>query len=1112
MSLWLILCAAVVWVGVLFAAALYGERRPQAPASRDLIYALSLAVYCTSWTFYGTVTQADRYGWPMPPTFVGTVLLYLFASGFLLRLVQRQKAWNSTSIADLIATRFGKSAALAAIVTGVAVIGLVPYIALQLKAVAQSFAMLRAGPLSAAPTAWQDSAFYVTVVMAAFAWLFGTRRAAATEHNQGLVWAMAFESVFKLCAFLIVGGFVVFGMLGGPGALWQAVGDSVEAPRIEASYLSLALLGALAMFTLPHQFHIGVVECQSGDGVRTARWLLPLYLVAISVFVLPLAWAGRLVLGGSIPSDLYVLGLPLSVDADGVALLAFLGGLSAATGMVILATLTLAIMIGNHWLAPLLIRRSDEGDLVARVLVQRRVVIALVLTAAYAYSRWAGATEALADIGALAFSALAQLAPLVVAAVGWSWASRAGAFAGLGVGLSLWCYTLLLPALLPQAEWLVDGPFGLGWLIPTELFGLGALDDLSHGVLISLLGNMLCFWLVSRWRPDDLERSPGRAGAISRAGLHALASRFLSAERLQRTLPETGDDRLSASQAELDRIEHELAGLVGASSARLLLDAALRGAEGQLEAVATVLGEASQALSFNQSILQAALANMSQGISVVDQDLRLVAWNQRYAELFAYPEDLLKVGRPVADLLRYNAARGLLGPGPLDEEIDKRLGHWRSGSRYLVERRMPDGSVIEIRGNPMPGGGFVTTYTDISAFRQAETELKGLAETLEHRVQQRTLDLEAAKAEAERANLAKSRFLAAVSHDLLQPLNAAQLFAHGLRTRLTDEAQRGALQRIQAALTSTEGLLSGLLDISKLDAGGLRPAPRPFALGELIEQLRAEFAILATEQGLRLRAVPSRHWVRSDPLLLRRVLQNFLTNALRYTERGDVLIGCRRLRGGRLLVAVYDTGPGIPEAERERIFEEFQRLPEGKQRAPQGLGLGLAIAERIARLLGHPLVLRSKPGRGTMFGLVLPVVAARETTPEPPPVPAPSGRDRRILVLDNDREGRQALAQLLADWGFQVSSAHHPEEAQRCLEQAQADLWILDFHLDHGTGLDAYQQLCGTFPAVPTIVISADHSAELSSLISEHELHLLHKPIKPLKLRALLNQLLKARR
>lgn len=1105
----LLLLGVLGWIGLLFLAAFLGERRPRWFARHwGVVYALSLAVYCTSWTFYGTVTQAQRHGWWVPPTFVGTILLFVLAWPVMARLVAEARARNSTSIADLLASRFDKSATIAALVTAIALAGLVPYIALQLKAVAQSFDLL-AARLPDGGERWAgDSAAAVAVLMGLFAMLFGTRRTSASA--RGVVLAMAVESLVKLLALLALGIALVWFWFDGPAALSRASAGLPPPAPPGTAFLTLVLLGALAMISLPHQFHVGIVECRDVAHMRTARWLFPLYLLLISLFILPLARAGQLLLAGqNVPADLYVLALPLEQGNEALAVLAFLGGMSAAAGMVVVATLSLAIMVGNHWLTPLLLG-AGGGDLRGRVLWQRRMVIAAVMLASYLYSHSAAASEALADIGSLAFAALAQLAPAVIAALYWPGAHRRGVIAGLAVGFALCGYTLLLPALSPDPSggWLLHGPLGIGFLAPQALFGLAGIDPLTHGVFWSLAGNVAALVWVSRRAGDSEPMPPARP--FSRGELREVAGRLLDRERLVALLGPAEEDAEAAEETTLARIEHELSALIGASSARLLLDAARRGARSEVQAMSQVVGEAHEAVSFSHAILDTALANLSQGISVVDGGLRLVAWNQRYEELIGYPPGFLTVGRPVAELFRHNAARGLLGPGAVEELVERRLQALRQRSAYVFERRWPDGTVIEIRGKPIAGGGFVSTYTDITAFRQAEEVLRTANETLEARVAERTRELMAATREAERANEAKSRFLAAISHDVLQPLNAAHLFGHALAQQLGASEHRLAVQNILSALASTEALLAGLLDLSRLDAGGLTPQRRAFPAAELIETLTREFGVMAREKGLELVQVPTRLWIDSDPQLLRRVLQNFLANAIRYTAHGRVLLGVRR-RAGQVELLVGDTGVGIAASDRERIFEEFQRLPAAREAAPEGLGLGLAIAARISRLLGHTITLHSLPGRGTLIGVGVPTAppqAPARTAAPAAGLARPISGGRRVLVVDNEPAGLAALAGLLEGWGLEVATAGSGAQAEAALERSAADAWILDYHLDGGdTGLALRARLAARFDEQPTVLVSADHGPELRARAAAAGVHLLLKPVKPLALRSLLARL-----
>lgn len=1100
--------AGLAWVGLLFLVAVLGERyRSRLTRFWPVIYALSLAVYCTAWTFYGVTTQTIQYGWPIPPTFVGTILIFVFGFGFLERLVELSKAENSTSIADFVASRFGKSSSLAAVITGVAVIGIVPYISLQLKAVAMSVETLtaRESVMGTASTI-TDSVFYVAIFMAIFAVLFGTRSASVKDHNPGLVAAMGFESLLKLGAMLALGAFVLWGLYDRPQALFSET-EPLEFSGMD-SFTVLMLLGILAMFTLPHQFHITLIECRERRQLNVARWLFPLFLLVIALPIVPLARAGRdLFSSQGISTDLYVLMLPMADGQTGLALFAFLGGLSAATGMVILASLTLSIMMGNHWLTPAALQLTRvEGRPLGWVRLQRRVGIVVVMTLAYIYHRQVGSSEALADLGALSFSGLAQLGPAVVLAVYRPGLRAAAVMIGLLAGVAVWAYVLVLPLIYVESipDWLSQGPWGWSWLSPEGLLGLSDWDPLARGVWISLAVNVIVTLAVGARQADQGAGSSSldHGGPLERAVLARIANRFLPPDRASQLLAGQSDS-LALEQT----LEQELAAVVGSASARLLLEAARRRTPAPLEEVADMVGAATRQARFSSGVLSGALENMSQGVCVVDEDMRLVAWNSAYLELFDYPPELIRVGRPVADLLRHNAEQGLMGSKEdIDRDIERRLSFKRQGSRHLVERRWSDGRIIEIRGNPMPGGGFVATFTDVTEFRTTAEELRRINETLEQRVVDRTKELEGAKLDAETASEAKTRFLAAVSHDLVQPLNAAQLLTHSVGTRLGDHPSRQALTQISGALSATEGLIESLLDISRLDAGGLQPRITRFPLSEVFDQLDGEFRLLAAERKLTLRTIPTSVWVETDPQLLRRILQNFLSNAVRYTEAGRIVMGVRR-KGDRVLIGVWDTGPGITVEDRAVIFEEFRRL-ESDHGSP-GLGLGLAIAERMARLLDHPLRLESKAGGPTLFGVTVPRAAPR------PRAVADSDADDivqrgHILVVDNDASMRESLAALISGWGFEVRLASDLEGARSLVNSTEIDLLILDYHLNQGlTGLDLYRSLSDEGHAIPAIMISADHASEVRQAAQAAHCQFLHKPIRPLALRSIINGILR---
>ncbi|MGB3749295.1 MAG: PAS domain-containing hybrid sensor histidine kinase/response regulator [Rhodanobacter sp.] len=1147
---WLLLLVSLLYVGLLFVVAWAGDRRPlypRQPRLRPIVYSLALAVYCSSWTFYGAVGTAARDGLAYLPIYLGPVLLFVFGFGLLRRLAQTVRQRNITSIADFIGARFGKSHGLAALVAVIAVVAVVPYIALQFKAVAMSYGVLGGAAFGAVKAGGVDSALWCAVLLAVFAILFGTRSIDATEHHHGLMLAIALESLIKLLAFVALAAY----------ALWQGPGlaETVQRPAAQlghgltSGFLAQTMLAFCAMFCLPRQFQIGMVECEDTGDLRRARWLVPLYLVIVSAAVLPIVAAGAhlpQVRGGA--ADAWVLTLPLAHGDRGMALLAFIGGFSAATGMVIVAAVALSTMISNDLVMPALLRiralrLEQRSDLSQWVLGVRRVAIIVLALMAYAYYRVAANAENLAATGLLAFAAVAQFAPALIAALYWRGASRRGVMVGLAAGFAVWLYTLLLPALLRSEAWLQHGLFGWDWLRPQALFHLSGWDPVMHGTFWSLLANIGCLVFVSlRLRPSLEERlhaavfmeaDPSRGGGsgdwrgrVAVADLRTIAERIVGERASARAFDEYGQRRgkpllpgEAADRALIQTTERLLASAVGAANARRILISALSGSGLDLAESMALLDEASQELRFNRELLSTTLENVSQGISVVDAQMRLVAWNRRYLELFGYPDGMVHVGVPVAELIRWNAELGECGPGEVAGHVAKRIEHMRAGSSHLFQRVRPDGTVIEMRGRALPGGGYVTTYTDVTAYKHAEQALIEANETLEQRVGQRTAELSdallataQARRAAETANISKTRFLAAASHDLLQPLNAARLFTSALRQHPGLDAEASALaERIDASFRAAEDLLDALLDVSRLDAGSYRPEVGAFALAELFDSLQAQFALVARQRGLRLRVVPTSLAVRSDPQLLRRIVQNFLSNALRYTSTGSVLLGARR-RGGEVRIEVWDSGPGIAEEQRARIFGEFQRLEQPSPWGEKGLGLGLSICDRLAGILGHRLDLHSRVGHGSCFAVSVPrgaAVAHRHRRVQR------GGSDRQlpltVLCLDNDRAILDGMRALLGRWGVDCRVAADVAQAVDVLAHGPVDLILADYHLADGLdGVQALQQLrvaAGELP--PVAMITADGSSELKQRARALGYPLLHKPVRPAALRALLTALVR---
>lgn len=1141
---WGLLLVSLAYVGALFAIAWFGDRSTVYPSRRALrpaVYSLALAVYCSSWTFYGAVGSAARNGASYLPIYVGPILLFLFGMPFFEHLVRVAKRHNVTSIADLIASRFGKSSRIAAAITLVALTAAVPYVALQLKAVAMSIHVLTGPQLAAHADPWfADSAFYVAAMLALFAILFGTRGVDAAEHHPGLMLAIAIESLVKLVAFVALGIFAI-AALGGPLHYAAAARSLPVHGEVFAGFVTQGLIAFTAIFCLPRQFQVGIVECADASDLRAARWMFPAYLAVISVLVVPIAALGLARAGPDVSPDSFVLWLPMQASHEWLALVAYVGGFSAATGMVIVACVALATMVSNDLLLPLVWRYRSESARPRRattrlVLWMRRAAIVGVMLLAYVYYRAVPAAPSLASIGLLSFAAVAQFAPTLVAALYWQRASRAGILAGLVTGYALWMYTLLVPSLLSidgvPPSWVQNGPFHIGFLAPRALFGWTAPDVLTHGVFWSLVGNVLALVLFSlRYRPSlgaQLQAAaflgPTEAGRGSREAplpgsttvgdLMTLAEHVVGPRAAARLLAQyardTGRELAVESRADLglvQAVERELAGAIGSASARLMLTSTLRGAGLKLDQVVALLDETTEKLRLNRGLLEAMMDNMSQGISMVDRDLRLVAWNQRYEDLFDFPPAFLYVGMPVGEVIRFNAGRGLCGPGDPDQLARRRIAHLRSGSPHVSERRRPDGLVVETRVQPMADGGMVSTFTDVTDYKKVERELREIAETLELRVEERTEQLRQAKLEAEQANHSKTKFVAAASHDLLQPMNAARLFVSALRSRdLHDPEVSGLAERVDTSLRAAEELVDALLDISKLDSGTVRPEISDVPVAALLEPLADQFRPLATDRGLQLRVMPTRLVVKTDPRMMKRVLQNFIANALRYTRSGGVVVGCRR-RGTEVELQVWDTGPGVPNEALALIFEEFRRLEQPSPWGEKGLGLGLSICDRISRILDHRLVVHSRHGHGSLFAIRVPRSAR---APNWRAVPDPRARvaalhGLTVLCLDDDPDILDGMAALLGRWDVEALTARTIDDAERLVADRRPDIILADFHLrESESGLAALRRLCRLHGGRPGALVTANASEVLAQEARAAGFEILRKPVKPAALRALL--------
>ena len=681
-----VVVASFAYLGLLFAIAFYADKRAERGTSviaNPYVYSLSLAVYCTTWTYYGSVGRAASSGIGFLPIYLGPTLMVALWWFVMRKIIRISKANRITSIADFIASRYGKSQLLGGLVTIIAVVGVVPYIALQLKAVSNSFTLLVHYPAvvadktSALPVLG-DTTLVIAMVLAAFTIFFGARQLDVTERHEGMVAAIAFESVVKLMAFVAVGLFVTYGLFDGFSDLFSHARQIPDVAKLgdlamEGSYgtwASLTFLSMLSIMFLPRQFQIAVVENVSESHLRKATWLFPLYLLIINIFVLPIAIGGLISFpAGNVDADTFVLTLPMAHQQQGLALLAFVGGLSAATGMVIVETIALSTMVCNDLVMPLLLRikrlrLAEHSDLSFWLLSIRRTAIILVMLFGYAYFRLAGEAYALVSIGLISFAAVAQFAPAILGGIYWKGATKAGTISGLLAGFLVWTYTLLLPS-FAKSGWLgagfvENGLWNIALLKPLELFGLRGLDEISHSIFWSMFFNAGLYIGISLFgRQSASEHSqatlfvdvfkttvdvPGSRfwrGSASLPELFALAQRFLGPSRSERTFAAYARKRGLKSRHELkpdaalvSHVEILLAGSIGAASARAMISSVVKEEPLSLQEVLSIVEEGSQAIAYGRKLeqksreLETATAN-------------LMAANERLKELDRLKDDFI---------------------------------------------------------------------------------------------------------------------------------------------------------------------------------------------------------------------------------------------------------------------------------------------------------------------------------------------------------------------------------------------------------------------------------------------------------------------------------------
>ena len=1049
-----VLLADLVYIALLFGVALWverGGRYGRRVAGSPLVYSLSLAVYCTAWTYYGSVGKAVTSGFLFLTIYLGPTLAIILWWFLLRRMIRIKNRYRVTSIADFISVRYGKSQAVAAMITLSALVGAMPYIAIQIKAINTTFQVITT-PAGPAGQWLYDNAGLVTVaLMCVFTIVFGVRRLDPTERHEGMVTAVALESVVKLVAFLAVGIFVTYGLYDGFDGLFSEVDVStLPVSRIlslsggeSADYVLWAtylLLAMSAIMFLPRQFHVAVVENADERHLRTSIWLFPLYMLLINLFVAPIAIVG---LAQGLPAswaDTFVLRVPLSQGRHWLSLLAFLGGFSAAMSMVMIAAMTMSTMLTNHLLLPVVAAIGSLGILRRHLLRCRWVAVVVVIGIGFWFERTLGTSYALVNMGMMSFAAALQFAPALLIGLYWRGASKTGALLGHGAGIGIWFYTLLLPA-FAKSGWLSmslveSGPWGLAFLRPEALFGLSGLDPLTHTVFWSMLGN---------------------------CGLLVLGS----------LLCRTSDEEKALALEFMDVLQGEGAVRGHASGAPTIA------LQSRLSALERLLGEYFSEQQAAQTVqLCIARAGLENSPRICVMEL---------AALCSEAEKILA---------------GAIGSAAAHKAFAK-AGIFTQAETKTLSQQFAD-ILAELRLSPEELKQMVDYH------KEREILLARHAAELEKEVELRTRDLALKAKDLEQANVRlqemdkmKSAFLSSVSHELRTPLTSVLGFAKLIeksfqsaflplaqdrKTRQKGERLCDNLRIIIHEGERLTRLINDVLDLTRIEDGRATWNDASFPVRRLLDRaVNAIMALFAEKPAVRLRleAPDDLPDLVGDIDQLQQVLLNLLNNACKFTEHGEVTLSASTAPDGGVVFAVRDTGVGIAPDDLTLVFDKFYQVTHGDTLSdkPKGSGLGLAICRQITEHYHGRIWAESEPGTGSTFFVHLPptMVEQREKALEEKKRIEEAARDQaarsrgRVLVVDDDPAVCSYISQLLEQENYLVATAANGREALDVAHALKPDLITMDLMMPVMDGQLAIAALREDpeLSAVPIVIISA---------------------------------------
>jgi len=1044
-TFWVAFLGFVYLLG-LFAIAYASDKAREmgrSPVDNPWVYSFSLAVYCTSWTYYGSVGLAASTGLGFLPIYIGPTLIFLLAPSLLKRLVSYCRAEGVTSLPDLLEVMYGKGWAVGALATTLMVVGITPYIGLQLKAVGYTFNLLTGR--AAASGIFDDASFWAAMGLSIFAGLFGARSLVATERHEGMVAAIAFESAVKLGAFLVIGLYITFGIGGGLFDVFERALADQNLSRLFllgegsgtslSAWAALSVLSASAVVLLPRQFHMLAVENVRERHLLTTTWAFPAYLLLINLLVLPVALVGRLY-GGNLSPDFFMISLPLSRGHTGLAFLAYLGGFSAATSMVIVEAVALATMILHHYGVALVGSvfpefRAGGVDISRPLLYTKRAVIFGVVLLGYGFNRWIGESHTLVATGLLSFSAVFQFAPAVLLGLYWKGGTRTGALAGLVAGFGVWTYTLLIPSFVDSgwidASLLTHGPWGVELLRPRALFGLHGFDTWTHALIWSLvfnLGAFITFSLLSPPPKEESSRTELPAAWATRADLEELLARFVGARMAHDVLGALPER--SSPQLLLETTERCLASAIGAPSARMIINSTLAWPRDRAVEILDIFGGVSLTLAESRDALERRLRELvvlheashalsrSLDIDTLIQEVLLLIQREFGFEHLAVrlqnDDGILRIRSHVgltADFVEGSAMvpsrETYFGLCFLDakpvvvgdtREIDKPLQFSRlvkdvPVSAFIHAPMTYEGRVIGVLTAYATRGPMHFTEEFVGLFAalanqlamaavnaQLYAEVQAYSHAMEEKVARRTAELEKANARLLELDRLKSDFLSTVSHELRTPLTSIQSFSEILLRYEVDDAdkRRKFVGIIHSEAERLTRMINDLLDLSKIEAGRMELHSEPLELEPIFARALGTTHPILVEKGILVESTIESGLppVYADADWLHQVLTNLLTNAVKFSPEGGKVHINGRREGMFALISVTDEGPGIPPDRLEQVFDRFHQVRDPQKSHPLGTGLGLTISREIVEKLGGKIWVESELGAGAVFSFTVP--------------------------------------------------------------------------------------------------------------------------------------------